>query len=60
MKRDAKKKTLIFLNPETKEMLRYLAYKNNQSQNSLIEKTLSRSLKRQLKDDEHFQELSDI
>ncbi len=46
MKRDEKKKTLLFLNSETKEMLRYLAYKNNQSQTSLIEKILNRSLKR--------------
>jgi len=60
MKRKERVKKILFLKPETKEMLRYLAYKTNQSQNSLIEKILSRSLKRQLRDDDYFQELSDI
>jgi guanylate kinase len=60
MKKQEKKKMLIFLKPETKEMLRYFSYKKNESQNNLIEKILRRSLKRQLKNDGHYKELSNI
>ena len=58
MKRQEKKKMLVFLSPETKEMLRYFAYKSNQSQNNLVEKILRRSLKGQLRNDNHYKELS--
>jgi hypothetical protein len=60
MKRQERKKMLIFLNPETKDMLRYYSYKKNESQNNLIEKIVRRSLKRQLRNDDHYKELSNI
>ena len=60
MKRQEKKKMQVFLSPKTKEMLRYQAYKKHESQNTLIEKILRRSLRRQLRNDDHYKELSVI
>jgi len=60
MKRTNKKVMLIFLEPILKEMIRYQAYKEHRSQNSLIEKILKYHLESELSQDSHFKELAKI
>jgi hypothetical protein len=60
MKRANKRTMLVFLEPNTKEMIRYQAYKENKSQNSLIEEILKSHLENALFDDKHFKELANI
>lgn len=60
MKRENKKTMLIFLEPTLKEMIRYQAYREHRSQNSLIEKILKSHLDNELAQDSHFKELVEI
>jgi len=60
MKRENKKPMLIFLNPILKEMIRYQAYKEHRSQNSLIETVLKTHLENELVKDNHFKDLAKI
>jgi len=60
MKRESKKAMLIFLEPDLKEMIRYQAYKEHRSQNSLIETILKSYLENELAQDSHFKELAKI
>ncbi len=60
MKRENKKVMLIFLNPTLKEMIRYQAYKEHRSQNSLIENILKSYLDNELSNDNHFKDLARI
>jgi len=60
MKRTNKKTMLIFLEPGLKEMIRYQAYREHKSQNSLIEKILKSHLENELAQDNHFKELVKI
>ena len=60
MKRENKKTMLIFLEPDLKEMIRYQAYKEHRSQNSLIEIILKSYLENELSQDSNFRELAKI
>ncbi len=60
MKRKDKKIMLISISPVVKEMIRYQAYKEHRSQNSLIERILISNLENELSQDSHFKELAEI
>lgn len=60
MKREDKRPMLLFINPALKEMIRYKAYKEHQSQNSLIENILTLHLERELVNDNHFKDLAKL
>ena len=60
MKREDKKPMLIFVNPKLKEMVRYQAYKEHRSQNSLIEDILFSHLESKLAKDSHFKDLAKL
>lgn len=60
MKKGSKKPMLLFLTPTLKEMIRYQAYKEHRSQNSLIENILKVRLENELAKDTHFKDLAKI
>ncbi len=53
-----RKAWLIYLDNETKEMLRYKAYKENTSQNKIVEEILKVSLGKELGCDLFYKKLS--
>lgn len=59
-KRIDKRPTLLYFTPILKEMIRYQAYKEHKSQNSLIERILKSHLENELSQDSHFKELAEI
>ena len=60
LKRRDKRPVLLYFTPTLKEMIRYQAYKEHKSQNSLIERILTSNLENELLQDNHFKELAKI